>query len=80
MQCCSPFQLVSGQNIDHTFDHVIGYSGDRGRLLGVIRPAWRKVLESETRLNWLKKMVNRKLVVRDIEAFSKAQSDMLRSD
>ena len=62
MKNSSPFQFVSGQNIDHTFDHVSDYSGDRGKLLGVIRPAWRKVLESETRLDWLKKMVKRKLL------------------
>ena len=56
------------------------YSGDRGQLLGIVRPAWRKVLESEMRLDWLEKMVRKNLVVRDIEAYARAQSEKLRSE
>ena len=51
----NPFQIspVSSSNIKK-------YSGDRGQLLGIVRPAWRKVQESEMRLDWLNKMVKKK--------------------
>ena len=56
------------------------HSADRGKLLGTIRPIWRKVMESEARLDWLEKMVQKNLVVRNIDAYIKAQEDLLRSD
>ena len=42
-----------------------------GNLLGTIKPTWMKAMESETRIAWLKDMLDRKLVVRDIESFGK---------
>ena len=77
---CSPVKSkeVSVSQIDP--DIIRNYSSNRGQLLGIIRPAWRKVLESETRLDWLERMVKKKLIVRDIEAYAKAQGEMLRSE
>ena len=62
----------------NTVNHETNNTGDRGSLLGVIRPPWRNVVEGETRLDWLQKMVKKKLVVQDIEAYGKAQSELLR--
>ena len=58
---CSPVKSkeVSFSQIDP--DIIRNYSSNRGQLLGIIRPAWRKVLESETRLDWLERMVKKKL-------------------
>ena len=42
-------QPVDQETVHVTENHMINHSGDRGRLLGIIRPAWRKVLESETK-------------------------------
>ena len=52
----------------------------RGNLLGAVRLQWTKVTESECRMAWLKKMVERKIVVRDLEAYSKSISEKLRSE
>ena len=51
-----------------------------GPLLGVVRPAWVKVLESEQRISWLTKMVQKGLCVRDIEAYVKLEHEKLRSE
>ena len=59
-------------NTSVSYSSIEKYSGDRGQLLGIVRPAWRKVQESEMRLDWLNKMVKKNLVVRDIEAYAKA--------
>ena len=56
------------------------YSFDRGKLLGAARPAWIKVQESETRLQWLKSMVEKGLVVRQIESYAQAESVLLRTE
>ena len=45
---------------------------ERGQLLGIIRPIWTKVTESECRLTWLHEMVRQDLIVRDIEAYAKS--------
>ena len=52
----------------------------RGELLGIVRPTWIKVTESEQRLSWLKNMERKKLIVRDIESYAKSVSNKLRSD
>ena len=46
-----------------------------GNLLGVVRPYWMKVTESEQRLAWLKTMRGRDLVVRDLESYAKSISE-----
>ena len=51
-----------------------------GPLLGVVRPAWIKVTESEQRVTWLNKMVKRGLCVNDIEAYIKCEHEKLRSE
>ena len=52
----------------------------RGDMLGIIRPYWMKVTESEQRLAWLQTMIQRELIVRDIESFAKAINGRLRSE
>ena len=52
----------------------------RGNLLGAVRPLWVKVTESEQRIAWLKKMIGKKLVVRDLNAYIKCISAKLRSE
>ena len=50
-----------------------------GPLLSVMRPTWVKVMESEQRIAWLQRMVDRKLCVKDLEAYVKLQHEQLRS-
>ena len=52
----------------------------RGTLLGKVRPVWHRVNESEQRMNWLKTMIRRNLLVRDIESFLKSQEEKIRSE
>ena len=52
----------------------------RGSLLGITRPVWQKVLESELRQKWLEEMIKKDLVVRDIDSYAKSVSTMLRSE
>jgi len=51
-----------------------------GSMLGTVKPLWIKVTESEQRISWLKSMIDRELVVRDLEAYAKKISAKLRSD
>ena len=51
-----------------------------GPLLSVMRPTWVKVMESEQRIAWLQRMVDRKLCVKDLEAYVKLQHEQLRSE
>ena len=52
----------------------------RGIMLGKIKPYWIKVMASEQRINWLKGMVRKGLLVRDVDAFLKSQEEKLRSE
>ena len=52
----------------------------RGELLGIGKPIWLKVQESESRLAWLSEMVRKELVVRDICSYAKSIGSQLRSD
>ena len=52
----------------------------RGSLLGIVRPTWIKITESEQRLAWLQSMVRKRLIVRDIESYAKSVSTKLRSE
>ena len=40
-----------------------------GKLLGILQPIWTKVVESDMRLKWLGEMLQKELVVRDIQHF-----------
>ena len=51
-----------------------------GQLLGILRPIWIKTTESEERIRWFRQMIERKLLVRDIEAFLQNTCDKLRSE
>ena len=53
---------------------------DRGNLLGTVSPYWLKALESEQRVNWLNKMIEKRLVVRDLETLGKNTYEKLRAE
>ena len=52
----------------------------RGNLLGIVRPYWYKVIESEQRYAWLKTMISKDLIVRDLNAYAKSIGEKLRSE
>ena len=52
----------------------------RGELLGIVRPVWQKVVESECRLAWLHEMEENKLVVKNIESYAISLSACLRTE
>ena len=52
----------------------------RGEMLGRARPVWFRVTESEQRMNWLKSMIKKRILVRDIDSFLKSQEVKIRSD
>ena len=52
----------------------------KGYLLGAIKPIWLKVLESEQRTLWLRRMVEKGLCVRDLQAYIKSEHEKLRSE
>ena len=61
--------------------HSLEHSAEaRGSLLGKARPAWFRVVESEQRMAWLKSMIRKRLLVRDIESFLKSQEVKIRSE
>ena len=41
-----------------------------GIVLGIIKLIWKKAMESELRIAWLKDMLDKKLVVRDLETYT----------
>ena len=51
-----------------------------GTVLGIIKPIWRKAMESELRIAWLNEMIRRKLVIRDLEIFGKSMNEKLRTE
>ena len=52
----------------------------RGMLLETARPVWTKVCESERRSAWMKSMVDRKLIVRELDAYARKIGAQLRSE
>ena len=62
------------------FEHCEHSAKARGIMLGKIKPYWIKVMASEQRINWLKGMVRKGLLVRDVDAFLKSQEEKLRSE
>ena len=51
-----------------------------GPLLGIARPIWLKVTESERRIAWMCEMLRKKLIVKDIENFVNTLNEKLRTD
>ena len=43
----------------------------RGNVLGILRPYWLRLKESEARIEWLKTTVKLELVVRDIDNYER---------
>ena len=51
-----------------------------GSVLGILKPVWQKTMESELRIKWLKDMLERDLVLRDIMRFSQIIEEKLRTE
>ena len=90
MQCTAALTAAHGAangkggNRSDRFDlnsiHIEQKTSMKGHPLGVARPIWMKVVESEQRIAWLTKMVRKKLCVRDLEAFVRLEHGKLRSE
>ena len=52
---------------------------DGGTVLGIIKPIWIKALESEVRISWLRDMLERDLVLKDIFQFGQIIEEKLRA-
>ena len=74
--------ISSDSVIFHTNAPIVSHECTlrRGSLLEIARPAWTKVTESEQRLAWMKLMIARNLIVRDLDAYSRKIGEQLRSD
>ena len=53
---------------------------ERGNILGILKPTWTKTLESEMRLAWLKEMMDKKLVVRNLDHLGHNLEENLRME
>ena len=51
-----------------------------GNVLGIVKPVWQKALESEVRTSWLRKMLERDLVFKDILKFGQIIEEKMRAD
>ena len=51
-----------------------------GKLQGILQPIWTKAVESEQRLNWLREMIEKNIVVRDIQHFGENLTEQLRAE
>ena len=49
-------------------------------LLETVKPAWVKVAESEMRLGFMDKMYRKKLSIKELENYAKAQNAELRTE
>ena len=75
-----PVSALSAESRILIFKLKIKETLERGGLLGTVKPIWTKALESELRLNWLQSMIERGLVVRDIQALGKSTYEKLRAE
>ena len=51
-----------------------------GNVLGVLKPVWQKALESEVRTKWLKNMLDKDLVLKDILKFGQIINEKMRAE
>ena len=51
-----------------------------GSVLGILKPLWQKAQESEMRIGFLKKMLERDIVLRDILKFGQIIEEKLRAE
>ena len=51
-----------------------------GPLLGIVKPIWTKVTESEQRIAWMLDMIRKGLVVRDLDVLANNLNEKLRTD
>ena len=59
----------------------INSTPDRGgTVLGIVKPIWQKVLESEKRVSWLGDMLERDLILRDVMKFGQILEEKLRTE
>ena len=53
---------------------------DGGSVLGILKPLWQKALESELRIGFIRNMLERDLVMRDIMKFGQIVEEKLRAE
>ena len=53
---------------------------DGGSVLGILKPLWQKALESELRIDFIKNMLERDLVMRDMMKFGQIIEEKLRAE
>ena len=51
-----------------------------GSVLGILKPIWQKAIESELRVNWLRDMLERYLILRDVMKFGQVINEKLRTE
>ena len=51
-----------------------------GSVLGILKPLWQKALESELRIDFIKNMLERDLVMRDMMKFGQIIEEKLRAE
>ena len=49
-----------------------------GTVLGIMKPVWLKALESEVRVRWLRDMLDRDIILRDVLQFGRIIEEKLR--
>ena len=75
-----PVSALSAESKILVFKLKIKETLKGGDLLGTVKPIWTKALESELRLSWLQNMLNKGLVVRDVQALGKNTYEKLRAE
>ena len=76
-----PVSALYAENAIMELKLKLNSTPDRGGpVLGIIKPIWTKALESELRITWLKNMLDRDLVLRDILKFGQIVDEKLRTE
>ena len=59
---------------------LVNHTLQGGPLLGIVKPIWIKVTESEERVAWMLDMIRKGLVVRDLDVLANNLNEKLRTD
>ena len=59
---------------------LVNHTLQGGPLLGIVKPIWIKVTESEQRVAWMLDMIRKGLVVRDLDVLANNLNEKLRTD
>ena len=75
-----PLSALSADSKIHQIKCKVIETPEGASLLGILEPVWTKTAESEVRIAWLTEMLDRRLVVRDMEIFGMNTLEKLRSE